>query len=111
MLVALAGPGGPGWRASSPVSAAAGARRRSITVPAGDVFDDALLGQELVSLKRIVDVLRVQCPWDREQTPQDIVGYTVEEVYELADAIAGDTSSTCTASSATCCCRSCCSPS
>ena len=47
-----------------------------------------MLGQELVSLKRIVDVLRVECPWDREQTPQDIVGYTVEEVHELADAIA-----------------------
>ena len=59
-----------------------------MTVPAGQAFDDALLGQELVSLKRIVDVLRVECPWDREQTPQDIVGYTVEEVHELADAIA-----------------------
>jgi MazG family protein len=57
-------------------------------VPAGQAFDDALLGQELVSLKRIVDVLRVECPWDREQTPRDIIGYTVEEVYELADAIA-----------------------
>ena len=31
----------------------------------------------------------MECPWDREQTPQDIVGYTVEEVHELADAIAG----------------------
>ena len=51
-------------------------------------FDDALLGQELVSLKRIVDVLRVECPWDREQTPRDIIGYTIEEVYELADAVA-----------------------
>ncbi|MGE5229203.1 MAG: nucleoside triphosphate pyrophosphohydrolase, partial [Deltaproteobacteria bacterium] len=58
------------------------------TVPDGRAFDDALLGQELVSLKRIVDVLRVECPWDREQTPRDIVGYTVEEVHELADAIA-----------------------
>jgi len=41
-----------------------------------------------VSLKRIVDVLRVECPWDREQTPRDIIGYTVEEVHELADAVA-----------------------
>jgi MazG family protein len=57
-------------------------------VPQGAAFDDALLGDELVALKRIVDVLRVECPWDREQTPQDIVGYTVEEVHELADAIA-----------------------
>jgi MazG family protein len=61
---------------------------RVVTVPTGASFDDALLGQELVSLKRIVDVLRVECPWDREQTPRDIIGYTVEEVYELADAVA-----------------------
>ena len=33
-------------------------------------------------------MLRVECPWDREQTPRDIIGYTVEEVHELADAIA-----------------------
>lgn len=59
-----------------------------VTVPLGAAFDDALLGQELVSLKRIVDVLRAECPWDREQTPGDIIGYTVEEVYELADAVA-----------------------
>lgn len=59
-----------------------------LTVPSGPEYTDALLAQELVSLKRIVDVLRVECPWDREQTPRDIVGYTVEEVYELADAIA-----------------------
>ncbi len=61
-----------------------------VTVPDGRAFDDALLGQELVSLKRIVDVLRVECPWDREQTARDIVSYTVEETFELADAVAGD---------------------
>ncbi len=39
-------------------------------------------------------MLRVECPWDREQTPRDIIGYTVEEVHELADAIAaGDLAS------------------
>jgi len=89
VVVALAGPQGPhlGRRlrrriASSPASLAV------FTVPAGSVFDDAVLGQELVSLKRIVDVLRIECPWDRVQTPKDIVAYTVEEVYELADAVA-----------------------
>jgi MazG family protein len=85
VVVALAGPRGP--------HLARELRRRvaapPATVPAGPAFDDALLGQELVSLKRIVDVLRVECPWDREQTPRDIIGYTVEEVYELADAVAG----------------------
>ena len=85
VIVALAGPRGP--------HLARELRRRAAappaTVPAGPAFDDALLGQELASLKRIVDVLRVECPWDREQTPRDIIGYTVEEVYELADAVAG----------------------
>ena len=39
-------------------------------------------------------MLRVECPWDREQTPRDIIGYTVEEVHELADAVAaGDLAS------------------
>ena len=88
VVVALAGPGGPQLARELRRRAASGAAVELRTVPAGQAFDDALLGQELVSLKRIVDVLRVECPWDREQTPQDIVGYTVEEVHELADAIA-----------------------
>ena len=92
VVVALAGPGGPQLARElrrRAASAGAAPALALVTVPAGEAFDDALLGQELVSLKRIVDVLRVECPWDREQTPQDIVGYTVEEVHELADAIAG----------------------
>lgn len=27
------------------------------------------------------------CPWDREQTPESILPYTLEEIYELVDAI------------------------
>jgi MazG family protein len=95
VVVALAGPGGPQLarelrrRAGGEAPGATSATAVELaTIPAGQAFDDALLGQELVSLKRIVDVLRVECPWDREQTPQDIVGYTVEEVHELADAVA-----------------------
>jgi MazG family protein len=92
VVVALAGPGGPQLARELRRRAAAGAPSETtvalVTLPSGQAFDDALLGQELVSLKLIVDVLRVECPWDREQTPQDIVGYTVEEVHELADAIA-----------------------
>ncbi len=89
VTVALAGPPAPHLaRELRAIAAAAGVS--VATVPAGQVFDDALLGQELVSLKRIVDVLREECPWDREQTSRDIISYTIEEVYELADAIAGD---------------------
>jgi len=97
VLVALAGPGGPQLArelrarvAAAPAvgSAPGPATTELVTVPAGQACDDALLGQELVSFKRIVDVLRVECPWDREQTPRDIIGYAVEEVHELADTIA-----------------------
>jgi len=94
VVVALAGPHGPHLarelrrRVVTQAGASGTPPVTVVTVPDAAAFDDALLGQELVSLKRIVDVLRVECPWDREQTPRDIIGYTVEEVYELADAIA-----------------------
>jgi len=95
VVVALAGPHGPrlarALRRRAAGSARADVRAPTlVTVPPCAAFDDALLGEELVSLKRLVDVLRVECPWDREQTPRDIIGYTVEEVYELADAVADD---------------------
>jgi len=35
----------------------------------------------------IMDELRVKCPWDREQTFDSIRNNTIEETYELADAI------------------------
>ncbi len=43
---------------------------------------EASLG-ELDSLTRR---LRLECPWDREQTERSIVPHTVEEAFELADA-------------------------
>ena len=89
--MALAGPQAPRLaRALRARAAAASPPLETVTVPAGPAFDDLLLGQELVSLKRIVDVLRVECPWDREQKAGDIVSYTLEETYELVDAVARD---------------------
>lgn len=39
----------------------------------------------------IMDRLRTECPWDREQTTQSLRPLTIEETYELSDAIlAGD---------------------
>ncbi len=38
-------------------------------------------------LLRIMDELREQCPWDRKQTFQSLRNLTIEETYELADAI------------------------
>jgi MazG family protein len=37
-------------------------------------------------LDQLTRRLRVECPWDREQTERTIVPHTVEEAYELADA-------------------------
>ena len=41
-------------------------------------------------LLTIVDELREQCPWDKKQTLQSLRNLTIEETYELADAIIDD---------------------
>jgi len=38
-------------------------------------------------LLEIMDRLRVECPWDRKQTFESLRNLSIEEVYELADAI------------------------
>jgi MazG family protein len=38
-------------------------------------------------LVRIMDDLREKCPWDRKQTVESLRSLTIEETYELADAI------------------------
>ena len=38
-------------------------------------------------LLEIMDTLREQCPWDRKQTFETLRNNTIEETYELADAI------------------------
>ncbi len=43
--------------------------------------------QAIGRLLDIMDELRVKCPWDREQTFESIRNNTIEETYELADAI------------------------
>ena len=89
VLVCVAGPHGPAL-ARAVLAAAARGEIEVDTVPGAAVFDDLLVTAELGSLRRIVAVLRRECPWDREQTAADIIRYTVEEVYELAEAIGRD---------------------
>ncbi len=49
------------------------------------------LAEALVELQRLTERLRLECPWDREQTERTIVPHTIEEAYEVADAaLAGD---------------------
>ena len=43
--------------------------------------------KELHRLLNIMDDLRSECPWDRKQTIQSLKNLTIEEVYELTDAI------------------------
>ncbi len=38
----------------------------------------------------VLDTLRVQCPWDRKQTNESLRANTIEEVYELCDALISD---------------------
>ena len=38
----------------------------------------------------VLDTLRVKCPWDAKQTNESLRGNTIEEVYELTDAILDD---------------------
>ncbi|MEL6989916.1 MAG: nucleoside triphosphate pyrophosphohydrolase, partial [Bacteroidota bacterium] len=41
-------------------------------------------------LLKIMDELREGCPWDRKQTMESLRNLTIEETYELADAILND---------------------
>jgi XTP/dITP diphosphohydrolase len=43
--------------------------------------------EQFERLKKIMEQLRDQCPWDRKQTIQSLRQMTIEETYELADAI------------------------
>jgi len=46
--------------------------------------------EQLVAIERLLDImddLRIGCPWDKKQTFDTLRHLTIEEVYELADAI------------------------
>lgn len=45
------------------------------------------LSASFLRLVQIMDELREQCPWDKKQTLQTLRLLTIEEMYELADAI------------------------
>jgi len=45
------------------------------------------LADAFLRLVDIMDELREQCPWDKKQTIQTLRSLTIEELYELADAI------------------------
>ncbi|MBC8027967.1 MAG: nucleoside triphosphate pyrophosphohydrolase [Steroidobacteraceae bacterium] len=49
---------------------------------------DANAAQAIARLLEVMRLLREKCPWDREQTFSTIAPYTIEEAYEVAEAIA-----------------------
>lgn len=48
------------------------------------------LAEEFIRLVGIMDELREKCPWDKKQTIQSLRSMTIEETYELADAITAE---------------------
>jgi XTP/dITP diphosphohydrolase len=44
-------------------------------------------GARLIDLVRVMDRLRTNCPWDREQTHRSLAKYLLEETYETLEAI------------------------
>ena len=45
------------------------------------------IASRLADLYDLTMKLRAECPWDRKQTQETIIAYTLEETHELADAI------------------------
>jgi MazG family protein len=46
-----------------------------------------MIGDKFEEFVEIVKKLRVECPWDREQTNESIKSATIEEAYEVVEAI------------------------
>ncbi len=53
-------------------------------------MNDQSLSDAFQRLVNIMDELREQCPWDRKQTIHTLRSMSIEELYELADAIIGE---------------------
>ncbi len=55
--------------------------------------DDSLIHDQSAGIERLLEIMRrlrdpqTGCPWDIEQTFETIAPYTIEEAYEVADAI------------------------
>src|SRR5690349_8778795 len=50
-------------------------------------MDEQPRGTRLQELVGIMDRLREECPWDREQTHRSLARYLLEETYETLEAI------------------------
>lgn len=61
--------------------------------PQAPPFDRALIQSETAGIERLIEIMRALrdpnhgCPWDLEQDFASVAPYTIEEAYEVADAI------------------------
>ena len=53
----------------------------------GPVEDEPQPGSRFLELVAVMDRLRTECPWDREQTHLSLVRYLLEESYETIEAL------------------------
>jgi MazG family protein len=58
------------------------------TLPGREALRARAIGAEVAALAEVGLRLRRECPWDREQTAETIVPHTIEEAFEVADAVA-----------------------
>ena len=49
------------------------------------------VGEQLIRLNEVMARLRVECPWDREQTHSSLLTHLVEETCEVVDAVESGT--------------------
>ncbi|MDH3226754.1 MAG: nucleoside triphosphate pyrophosphohydrolase [Thermoleophilia bacterium] len=69
------------------------AQRLAVTHPDGRTIPDRVtlraraIGAQIGALATVGERLRLECPWDRRQTPETIVPHTVEEAFEVAEAV------------------------
>lgn len=63
----------------------------AVTIPARVALRGRAIGAAVADLATVGAHLRRECPWDREQTAATIVPHTIEEAFEVAEAVtAGD---------------------
>ena len=71
----------------------AGTRGEPVTEDQAARPPDAATGAALLRLVEVMDILRVNCPWDARQTHQSLAPYLLEECYEALEALeSGDES-------------------
>ena len=63
-------------------------RPDAVTVPDRARLRNRAIGAAVAELSQVGAHLRRECPWDRDQTAATIVPHTVEEAFEVAEAVA-----------------------